>query len=269
MRFARFGFLLFLLFLDVAAKAQVPRVGPPPPLTSAVRDPQALEVLQKTIALMGGSTNIGQIQGVIIQGQLTAAPGALAKDGSFSWEMSGPELRFESTNPSGALVIVSGHGKPAQISGGGIQGLKSHQMRPLFVPALIGWVLFQEFQNEKYSIRFDGLDTLDTVPVEVVTTVAETSYPENVVTPQKWYFQTSTGLPIRVEFRSPNPNLPAVFIQSAFEFSDFRSVSGMLFPFLVKSSISGQSFESFTINSIQLNASVKPADFDGPQGGGM
>ncbi|MGB4783473.1 MAG: hypothetical protein WAQ77_02065 [Candidatus Acidiferrum sp.] len=54
--------------------------------TQPQRDPQALAVLQQAITVMGGPAAVAQIQSVVAQGSVVAAPGTSAPSGSFIWE---------------------------------------------------------------------------------------------------------------------------------------------------------------------------------------
>jgi hypothetical protein len=269
MRSARIGAFLCFLFSALSVTAQVPQLGPPPPLTAPVRDAQAVAAVQNAINALGGASLIGQQKSWEVQGNVSSSPGTDIPGGTFAWKAAGSEYRFEDSTSSGQDLFVTGHGNPTQSNSGTSHEVSPYVARAMFVPALIGTVLLQELLNQNYSIRFGGADTIESQSVLIVTTVAETAYPDNVITPQTWYFDTSTGLPIRVDFRSPAPNYPASYVNERFDFSDFRVIAGTIFPFQISLSINGQPVQKFGINTISVNASVPSSDFDAPSGGAL
>jgi len=268
MRSVRFSLLLnIVVFFSIKVSAQVPNLSPLPPLDKSVRDVEAVGIVEKTIAVMGGAALVGQVQSSIVQGDMTGASDTSMKSGSFVWKASGKEFRFEGSSASGMDIFVTGRGKPGQTGNGTTKKIEVHKAMAMFVPALIGSVLFQELQEPKYSIRYSGSGAIAGTPVVIVTTAVETRYPDNVVTPQVWYIDNSTGLPVRVEFRSPGVRRPANFTPVALDFSDYRAISGTLYPLHLVYSMNGKILQTFSINSIQVNVDISSSDFDGPTGG--
>ena len=280
MRSLRFGLLVFILFFNVSVRArqsQAPTAPPvqtsmtpvPPPgwvysppdlLPAAVRDPQALDVVQKALTAMGGPA-IAVIQDCTVQAQSDAVPGSPTASGTMTWKMAGAEIRIDAPTPSGTASVMTGHGKPGMINGAST-ALQSYVTQALFVPVAIAPVLAQELANPKMSLRFKDNETLGTVSVAVIMTALETDYPDNVVTPQTWYFDTSTGLPVRIEFRAPDIHQPTNFIPTAVDLSNFQLVSGVAYPFKVVSSVDGQTQVIFIVQSVIVNSGIAPGTFD-------
>jgi hypothetical protein len=257
MRSLWIGVVLVTLAFALPASAQVPVLGPPAPIAGPVRDEQAVTAIQNAINALGGDAQIGLQQSWVVQGNVTGNTSASIPSGTFIWEAAGSEYRF------------AGHGKPNQISAGKSQALPQHMARAMFVPALVGPVLLQELQNQSYSIRYAGTDTIGTKSVVMVTTAAETTYPDNVVTPQTWYFDSSTWLPVRVDFRSPAPKYAPAYITERFDYSDFRAVAGAIFPFQMSLSINGNGvpLQAFSVKTISINTAIVTSDFEAPAGG--
>jgi hypothetical protein len=269
MRSLWIGVFLFALTSVSPGFAQVPVLGPPAPIPIPVRDEQAVVAVQNAINALGGASLIGLQRSWLVHGNVTASPGAPMLSGSFIWEAAGSEFRFAGSNPSGQNLFVTGHGKPTQVSISKSQAIPPHMARAMFIPALVGPVLLQELQNQSYSIRYGGTSSIGAESVVIVTTAAETTYPDNVVTPQTWYFDGSTGLPVRVDFRSPAPKYPPGYVAERFDYSDFRAIAGTIFPFQINLSINddGQTLEAFSVSTISINAALTSSDFDGPSGG--
>ena len=257
------------LFLGLPVLAQVPQFGPPSPIAAPVRDGQAVAAVQNAINALGGAALIGQQQSWVVVGSVTDNSGAAALSGTFTWEAAGSEYRFAGSTPAGQTLFVTGHGNPAQISAGKSQAVPQHTARAMFVPALVGPILLQELQNQSYSIRYGGTGSIGAESVVLVTTAAETTYPDNVITPQTWYFDSSTGLPVQVDFRSPAPTYPASHVNERLDFSDFRVIAGAAFPFQISLSVQGEVLQTFSISTISVNASIAASDFDVPSGGAL
>lgn len=267
MRTAHFGVLFCVLVFASPGSAQVPVLSPPSPITTAVRDQQAVTAVQNAISALGGASLIGLQQSWVAQGSVTGNSAASALSGTFTWEAAGSEYRFAGSSSSGQSLFVTGHGNPTQVSAGKSQAVSPYMAQAMFVPTLVGPVLLQELQNQAYSIRYSGTDTIGSESVVKVTTAAETKYPDNVITPQTWYFDVTTGLPIRVDFRSPAPKNPASYVGERFDYSNFRAIAGVVFPLQVDVTIAGQLQRTFVVNTVSVNASIASSDFDPPGGG--
>jgi hypothetical protein len=233
--------------------------SPPDLLTAPVRDPQALGVVQNAIAAMGGAA-ITQIQNLTIRGQSTAEPGTPLVSGPVTWRMAGAEFRMDVPGPNGPASVMTGHGKPALIDGK-TSALKPYVTQAMFVPPAVAAVLMQKFENQKMSLRFKGTEVLNGESVSVVTTALEMDFPDNVVTPQTWYF-ASSGLPVRVEFRSPDIKEETRFIPSAVDLSNYQAVSGVAYPFKIVLSLDGQVQTVYTIQSVTANSGIAAGVFD-------
>jgi hypothetical protein len=278
MRFARFGILLTFLLFVVPVWSQQAQPTPtiqsvpvrpaglaglvysvPDLLTAPVRDPQAVSIVQSAITAMGG-TAILAIQDCIVQAQ--AAPGGRLISGPVTWRVAGAEFRIDAPGANGTSSLMTGHGKPGMISGTS-KAVPTYLVQAVFVPVAVASVLAQELANPNMSLRFKDSETLGTESVAVVTTAMEMNYPDNVVTPQTWYFDTSTNLPVRVEFRAPDMKRATNFAPTAVDLTNYQSVSGVAYPFKVVSTLNGQTQAVFTVQSVVVNSGIPPSEFDG------
>jgi hypothetical protein len=279
MRSARFGLLFSFLLFSIPLWAQQsqsiparvpepaplgPILGPPDLLTAPVRDAQALDVVQRALTAMGGPA-IAAIQDTTIQAQSDASAEPQSISGMMTWKMAGAEFRIDGPGPNGTASVLTGHGKPTATNGT-TKALPTYVTQALFVPVAIASVLAQELANPMMSLRFKDNETLGTESVTVVTTALEMDYPGNVVTPQTWYFDASTGLPVRVEFRSPDIRQAVNFIPSAVDLSNYKTVSGVAYPFTVVSSVDGKTQVVFTVQSVVVNSGIGSSEFDNPGG---
>jgi hypothetical protein len=228
------------------------------------RDHDALNVVQGAVNALGGAAAIGQVQSWQAQGQLTSvAPDKTAITGTITWEMAGPELLLASTTNRGPGAFLTGHGAPAMVSNAKSWQLPSHVMASIFIPALAGSILLNDLQNTSFQLRFLGKKTLGQESVSVVRIMA-TGVPDFEDTAQTWYFDATTNLPIRVEFRIPSMQRPEVGQYGAFALSDFQTASGVLYPHQIVNFRQGKQIGSVTLQAVKVNPTLPSSDFDPP-----
>lgn len=261
----RLSVLVLVAFFSVNAAAQVGNLEPSglPVSRDPVRDPKALAVVQSAITALGG-TAIADLRSWAIEAQVQDTE--KDKSGTVLWQKDGTEFRTERRNSTGTSYIVSGHGKPAWVASGKVTALLPHMVRATFIPALVGSVLLAEFQDKSYSIEYGGISTIDSRSVAVVRTSVRTSQTEALVTPQIWYFDPSTGLPVRVVYRLPSLAGPKVFVSAEADLSDYRPVSRVLYPFRIVTYRRNEQ-SVVTLESVNPNAGISSVQFDAPTGG--
>lgn len=231
------------------------------------RDAQAVAVLQRAIAAMGGAAAVGQITDAVVAGSVEPASGSSVNSGSFKWESSGSEFRYEKQSASSDLVLVSGHGHPARIRNGTATGLLSHTAlanTPLHFPAL---VLAGVIANQGYSITLIGNTSVNGAPATKVHISFDSDLIHALVTPQDWYFDATTGIPVRVEHRLPDERRAEIYVTAAEEFGNYRIVAGVVMPYKISSYEEGQLLAVETMNSVEFNTGINPSEFDAPAGG--
>jgi hypothetical protein len=240
MRFARFGLLIFLLF-GVSAWAQQPTASQQATSTQPASDPQAVAVVQAAINALGGATAISQTQSWTFQAQMQ---GMLA-NGNVSYTLSG----VVGTQP--AAIVVNGVTKKVKAD------------QSLFVPAVLAYVLLSEFQDQSFPLRFGGQVSLSSEAVAVVTF----SDPDIPALPaQKWYFDTATSLPTRVEFQLPAAVGSKMSFTGVVEVSDYKSIGGVLYPFKIVTRPEREQPEATVLQSVSPSAATLSNDFNGAAG---
>lgn len=252
--------LAFVPLLSVQAYAQQPSPQ------SVQRDPQALAVLQNSIAAMGGAAAVIQVTDTLVAGSVAPTSGNSAKGGTFTWKTAAAEYRYDFQLTSATQTFVSGHGHPASIHNGTVTALSSQLdfiNPPFHLPAL---VLTGILANQQYSVTSSGKTTLNGAPAIKVRISLNTDMLSAVVSPQDWYFDATSGIPLRVEHRLPDTRRPENYVVAAEEFADFRSVSGLLLPFKITSYEEGAVVAVETVTAASFNKGLSPVDFDAPSG---
>jgi len=234
------------------------------------RDPQALATISQAIQALGGMAPVTSIKDSIVIGASAPAPGSSTKPTTFVWKDAGGEFREEVEEGANTRVFVSGHGQPAAINNGTahtIPPLVALANQPFHLPSV---VLATELSDSRYSIKSDGPGTVENVPAIRVKIALDTDGVTAMLTQQEWYFDVTSGLPLRVDFLEPDTKRPdPQSDKAAFEFGDFRYSGGILVPFSITAFESGQASAIITIAKINFNQGLNSKEFDAPTGGGQ
>jgi len=245
-----------------------PNLGSQQPPTPPQRDPQAVTTIQNAVAAMGGANAIAQVQSVIAQGSSVPAPGISDPSGNVMMEdlfsAQGHEFKDAFQSPSLTQTLVSGHGNPGLLSNGHTKNFNPWSATarlPVHLPAMI---LTGLLANANCSIASAGQTTINGRAAIQIHFHIDTDIVQQTLSIQDWYFDPSTGLPLRVEYRIPDTFNPTIFIGASADFSDFRPVQGILFPFHLVSYVDGKPRDVLTFSTLTLNQPVASADFDLP-----
>jgi hypothetical protein len=239
MRSARSALTVCILLLAIPSWAK--QTSQQTPASQSASDPQAVAVVQEAITALGGATSIGQCQNWTFQAQMQ---GMLA-NGNVTYTLSG----VVPTQPP--ITVVNGVTKKVKAD------------RSLFVPAVLGYVLLSEFQDQGTHVQFKGQVTLGSEPVTIVTF----SDPDLPALPaQEWYFDTVTSLPARVEFQLPTAIGSKVSFTGVVEVSDYRSVGGVLYPFNILTRLERDQSELIVLQSVSPSATTLSNNFNGAAG---
>ena len=239
---------------------------------AAQRDPQAISALQRAIVALGGQAAIGSASNAVLRGTISPAATATAVEaGSFKWEYdfsgSSYEFRKELTVNGVTKILASGHGSPAFNSGTktlAVSSFVSLASPPFHLPAVL---LLRELGNANYSIQFVENITISSHPVIHVRTSVNLDSIQTVTSPQDWYIDGSTGLPLRVRYRVPNTRDAFDFETQITDFSNYQSQNGILVPVTLVTSDETSVLFTATITTISINVPVPSTEFDLPVGG--
>jgi len=191
----------------------------------AQSDPQAIAVVQAAITALGGATAISQAQSWTFQAQLAGPID------------TGNRSETIDRKSAAGYVVVNGVTKPAP----------KHMAYSVFVPALLGAVLLDEFQDPKYGMRYGSTSTLGSEPVTSVTFSMTNS---SFAIAQTWVFSSKTNLPVRVQFRLPGHIGQTRSFSGVVDLSDYRPISGSWYPFRIVTWLEDNSPEVITLQSL-------------------
>ena len=271
MRFsASIGPLALILLFGLVSPAAFGQSSMPSPAPQ--RDPQAVAIVQQSVAAMGGGA-AGMISNIQAKGTLAPAPGSYVPEGNFTWldDFSGAtfEFRHEFDTASAVRVQVSGHGSPAVQQGATVKALQAHATYtalPYHLPVVL---LSRELANQNYSIQMGGSVTVEGRPAVQVIIKTETGVIETALSEQRWDFDASSALPVRIEYRLASTVYPTYSIPGAVELSNYQVVSGIAVPFKITAFEDGTATSIATISSVTFNVSAPASVFDLGTGGGQ
>jgi hypothetical protein len=245
------------------AQSQTTSSLPPP-----VRDAQAIVVLQAAITAMGGTSAVAAISDATVIGTEQDIPNPSGPPATFTWQSSGSEFRSLTQNSNGPYIALSGHGTPGQQKHGNWIPWPYHVARahqPFYLPAV---VLYAELQNPNYALSYIGSVTADGKSAIKIHTFDASDNIGPLVTPQDWYFDPTSFLPLRVEYLFPYQDDANHASPLSMEFANFQSVSGILVPYQLQLHLISASTTA-TVTSATFNTGLSSSTFDPPSGGGQ
>ena len=234
----------------------------------AVRDPLAVAAVQNAIAALGSTANISQIADCTAQGNI-GNPANPDSPGTFVWQIAGNEFNY-TTHISGMdRTFLSGHGTPADLRNGDPAPTGPHVVRATLPFHIPGLVLLTELGNPNYSITYIGPETQNGLAVIHVQTADNSDSIGASVTPQDWYFDSSTFLPISLQYRVPDSVNATQYSTITKTFTSWTQVNGVTVPAAFINTMNPSASRTVTITSIVFNSGLSPSTFDPPTGGGQ
>jgi hypothetical protein len=244
-------------------QSQSPSSLPPP-----VQDPQAIAVLQSAITVMGGPSAVAAISDATVIGTEQDISNPSGPPAKFTWQSSGSEFRSLTQNSNGPYIVLSGHGTPGQQKHGNWIPWPYHVARahqPFYLPAV---VLYAELQNPNYTLSYIGSATVDGKSAIKIHVFDASNRIGRLVTPQDWYFDPASFLPLRVEYLFPYQDDANHSSPFSMGFADFQSVGGILVPYQLQLHLISASTVA-TVTSVTFNSGLSSSTFDPPSGGGQ
>ena len=193
-------------------------------------DPQAVAVVQAAITALGGATAISQAQSWTFQAQMQ---GAFENDIA-SYVMS-------TDTDTGHFLLANGVTASSPMT-------RSH-----FVPALAGLILLNQSQDLQFTIKYGGVSTLDSKAVTVITFEVG----PDKVPGQTWFFDAA-NLPVQIRFQFPAEVGIRKSVFGTVALSDYKSVSGVLYPTKIVEFSHLVVPEVITLQSVTVSTTASP-----------
>ena len=252
--------LLFVFGLSVQATAQQPVA---PTDQAQERDPQALAIVQSAVRAMGGTVP----SDTTVTGTVTIVAGSQTSSGTIRILTRGTDQTSESiTLPQSSLITVYSQGAASEVSDANMRSLsleRSATSQSLCFPLPF---LVAALANVDEAIQYVGLESLGQHSVQHIhlrDTFASNSELQSLsdfTTFDLWIDQVS-GLPLQISGvrRDGGGSYPRIPFDVSF--SDYRSVSGIMYPFSVQKSLNGTLWMSVNITDVVFNTGLTDSNF--------
>lgn len=259
--------VLFLGF-SIVSSAQTPSTNPSATSASPAnyipqQDPQAVAILTRATAGLGGTALFTANTATVVEIAQTSSRGeALASvKAEDSWANGQFEFRREVSGATGAMV--SNHGRPMlKGSDGSLHSLPSHAgygMAPFYLP---GAVLSSELTDGHHSLKYIEDTTIDGASVSHVRIWNGGDLFHSVQSRQDWYFDSSTGLPVRVEHRSADPDDGVKFVKITTDYKNFANINGVFTATQIVESAAHGGKITKSLSSLSLLPTLAGSEFE-------
>jgi hypothetical protein len=89
---------------------------------------------------------------------------------------------------------------------------------------------------------------------------AKSGSPKEITDSEVW-LDSRTGLPARIEFKDENTSSARASVQIRIEYSDYRTVDGVLYPFHIKQYLNGSLRANVHVQDVRFNTGLTDSDF--------
>jgi hypothetical protein len=266
MRIVRLGPLFALSFLFFATAIQAQQSPAP---TVPTRDPTAIALLQESVGAMAMSAPSDSSA----TGTINVVEGSTNQSGSISIQTRGTGESAEIINlPEEQRSVIYSYGEAKEVNGTESVNLplelilvdQSADFPLPLLSAILG--------NTDETFRYIGQETLDGTTVQhILVWNSFASKPRlqklaPLSTRDVW-FDSASHLPVKVAYsrRAGRGAVPAVPVE--IDFSGYKNVDGVLYPFQINKSYNGTPWQTITIQNVSFNTGLTDSQFQTAMGG--
>src|SRR5712692_7946541 len=227
------------------------------------RDSQALVVLQRSLAAMGGAVPADSVA----TGNVTLFAGSKTENGTIRILTRGLEQSAEQIQtPDANRSIVYSQGLANRVDSSGTTPftleLAASSQTPCFPFALIARAL----NNPDYAFQYLGLEALGSAQahhLRLWNTFSSSSKLQRLAefTAKNLWIDAVSGLPLKLALDQRNGGGAESRIPLAVFYSDYRNLGGVLYPFRVDKSLNGTPWAKITITQVAFNTGLTDNDF--------
>jgi hypothetical protein len=253
----------FLIFLPHLMFPQSASVVP--------RDSQATALLQGSVRAMGGnapSDSVATGTVVIVAGSLTSSGTVrILTRGS---DQTSEQLSLSLSQSSDTTVYSRGVANAAV--NGTTQNLSLERTASCQSAAFPLPYLAAALANPDEAIQYVGVETLGQAQAQHIriwntfSSNLSRQFLSDFTVTDIWV-DAATNLPRMISFARRDGGGAQAKIPIAFSYSDFRSASGILYPYQIQESVNGTPWATISIQSVSFNAGLTDADFPVVVGG--
>ncbi|HTZ74657.1 MAG TPA: hypothetical protein VMB47_12100 [Candidatus Aquilonibacter sp.] len=260
----------FVCFISICLAALIGNLSAQESTTqpaTAVKDPQALSIINQSLAAVGGAAAIEAIQDYTGTGTVSYYWGD-GEQGSVTVKGKGTgDFRVDAVLPEGSRTWAVSNGAGFVSDADGDTKSTPYQnainLGSLTLPYLF---LANTLQDPSSDIAYIGLESHNGVQVEHVQTHEVTSPDYNgmfaSLTKRDFYFDSGSSR-LLFERDSTHPsNSATVDYPREVRFSDYQQVSGVWAPFLIEEFVNNQPTETIQLDQLSFNSGLQETAFE-------
>lgn len=235
----------------------------PPATQTPQRDPQAIALLQQTVAAMASSIPTDSSA----TGAVTIVEGSTTQNGSIQILTRGTSQTAETlTLPDGQRAIVYSNGEAKEINGASstsppLELIVTDQCPDFPLPLLLS-----SLSTSDQAIHYVGAETLDGKSVQhiqVWNTFSSNPALQNIApfsTKDIW-LDAISGLPLKIAYsrRAGSGAVPTIPVEVTY--SNYTKVNGILYPFQIDKSLNGTPWMTITISIVSFSTGLTDSHF--------
>ncbi|HXN25214.1 MAG TPA: hypothetical protein VOA41_20965 [Candidatus Dormibacteraeota bacterium] len=253
--------LVLLAFLTITFSATAQQ---PPPASTPQRDPQAITVLTQSIAAMGGSVPSDSVA----TGTVTLVAGSRTETGTIriltrGSDQTSEQIQSQYTNRS----VNYSRGEASEIEGTSTRVLQKELVVTSQCPDFALPVFAGALNNTQTALQYMALETISGVPAHHIrfwqtfpASQPRLAHLAEFSTKDVW-IDAVTSLPRRLSSERREARGAAPRIPLEINYSDYRNLSGALYPFRISKSLNGTPWVTITITGVTFNTGLRDADF--------
>lgn len=235
--------------------------GSPP--SSVSRDPQAVAIMQQSIAAMANNTPSDSSA----SGAAAITEGSTAKTGTIQILTRGSGQTAETITLSDTQrAVIYSNGNALEVDGNQsvsppMESIVTDQCPDFPLPLLLGFL-----NNQDEAFLYIGQETVDAVTVQhiqVWNTFASVPHIQQLgsFSVRDIWFSSATGFPVKIAYtrRAGGGAVPSFLVEVTF--ANYTNVNGILYPFQISKSYNGTPWEAITIQSVTFNTGLTDAQF--------
>jgi hypothetical protein len=228
---------------------------------AAGRDDSAVAAINSALTAMGGSPAWAQVSDAVVTGNcLTGSKNQTSAN--VRWTVQGPEFRYETDTDNAGPMYLSGHGAAVMAATAASLPLDPQyysSQQPFNLPGL---ALLAALNNPTVGMSYVGSDTINGVPSVHVSFVQYATGAPLSGSQQDWWFDSTTGLPLRVTYSLPSQT-GGVYIPMSWDYAGWSTEGQLDVPHQQVQSVNvDRPIQGCSILSVSLNTNPASTTFD-------
>ena len=240
------------VLLSAAASAQPPQ-----------RDPQAVVILQRSFAAMGGAVPSDSLA----MGNVVLVAGSKTETGTIRILTRGLNQTLEEIQTfDGRRATIYSNGLANEVEGTTVKSLQLELVVNSQCPDFPLPFLAAVLNDPDSGIQYVGLESVDCSPVHHIRFWKGFSIKPKLqhlaeFSVKDVWLEAASGLPRKLSYvrRAASGSEPGIPVEVFY--SDFRNVGGVLYPFRIEKSLNGTPWATITITNVVFNSGLTDGNF--------